>query len=982
MPLPFLVSLLVNVAIGAGLSYVSEKLKKKAADKAKKKAQKLQQEENSGSILEIQYGEGQPRVVAVGKVATAGVAVYDNSFGTANKTLQRVYKLSDFYTTALTRVAINNEWVTLGSLDSTKGYPVTSGDYSGLIWVKFLDGRQTTADSYLTGNDNPDGRWTTNHKGIGVSYAIVTLEYDDEKLNSVPEILFEFTGAPLYDLRKDTSVGGSGSHRWNDPSTWEYSANPVLAEYCYRMGFYTGTYGSGHDRFCGMGYSQAELDYARYAAAANICDETVEGENRYVVSMFLDATRDHGDNVEDLMTACAGMVVEGVSGPFPILGASQTPVATLTNDDLIASAPVVFAPKRPVSEIVNTVSGNYIEPSLVYAETGYAAQTLAGTVTADRRTIDFNLNFPMVPSKRQAEQLASIYFSENRYEATKTVLVHMKWICLEVGDWITWEDDEDGAASRDYQIVGMGIAELSATEPRAVQLTLQERDDSIYDDIGPVTPPTQAGKPGAPTYLQELQSFSVAPIYVEGDDGVEVPAIAASWAAVTDVTVDGILIEWRPTGDDTRRVGKVVNRDATVAILQEGVVGATEYQVRNTIIPRPFRTTTPSAWSTVTTGVATATVFGTLGQDIRKTMEGMRRDLDRLFARDSEVPIGITESIISKAEEVVYRRSLKAQVGDVSAQLATEQLVRASEDEALASSIVDLQSDVGDVSAALVTEQTTRATADSALASDITAVNAVAGQATAQGLVKLEATTAPDGVTARFGTYLRATTGSGYLATAAEYLEIINGTSRKVIAANQTAISDAGGNIYALFDSTGAFLDNARIRNLTADNIAAGAITADRIAAGSLTATQISTSSLILGDMNLTKGGFTYSRIVRHTGDGGFDTFIQDGNSFAHNWFVLQCRFNITDTTVSGQAGTGQPWQLAFFWGGSSAVLLNFSSVDATTRDYFFTVFIDAALYPGLGTSFAGLIQLQKIGSFGGVRNNASILIQSGKQQA
>jgi hypothetical protein len=88
MPLPFLASLLINVVIGVGLSFVSDKLRKKQIEKANKKARKLQQD-TGGAILEIQYGEGQPRLVAIGKVAMAGVAVYDNSFGTSNKTLQR-----------------------------------------------------------------------------------------------------------------------------------------------------------------------------------------------------------------------------------------------------------------------------------------------------------------------------------------------------------------------------------------------------------------------------------------------------------------------------------------------------------------------------------------------------------------------------------------------------------------------------------------------------------------------------------------------------------------------------------------------------------------------------------------------------------------------------------------------------------------------------------------------------------------------------
>jgi hypothetical protein len=853
MPLPFLVTALVNIAISIGLSYISKKLQKKEQEKARKKAkQKVDSgPANSGSILDIAYGEGQPRVVAIGKVATAGQAVYDNTFGEANKTLQRVLKISDFRCTSLARVAIDNAWVSLGSLDATKGYPVTSGDYSGLIWVKFLSGSQTTADAYLTDNDNPDGRWTTNHKGIGCCYVIVTCEYNDEKLNSIPEMLFEVEGAPLYDFRLDSTVGGSGSHRWNDVTTWAFSENPILAEYNYRMGFYTGTYGSGHDVFCGMGMSQSELDYTRYAAAADICDQTVEGEDRYRVSTFLEADNEHGDNIEELMLACAGMIVEGVTGPFPILGATQSSVATLTNDDLIADAPVEFRLHRPVSEVVNTVSGVYSEPNFVYAETGYSKQQISAAVTLDRRTIDYNLNLPMVPSKRQAEQLASIYLSENRFEATKTVTVHPKWLVLEVGDWITWTDDEDGAASRIYQVVGMTILAIDSETPRAVQLTLQERDEDIYAGIGAVSAPTAATRPGTPTYLQELQSFSVAAINVVSDSGYEVPAIAVTWTAVSDVTVDAILIEWRPTGDSTRMVSKVINRSATVAILQEGVVGATEYQVRNTIIPRPARTTTPSAWSTVTTNVAENVTFDVLGEDIRETLELMRRDITRIFEESTQTALGLSEAMISKAEEVLARRTLRAQVGAVSA--------------------------------TVVEEQAARIEGDTALASSLTAVEAKADQGSASGFFKIEATAAPGGVTARFGTYLRATINGNFTAEAAEYLEIVDGTTRKVIVANQTAIADTGGNIYALFDSTGAYLDNARIRNLTSSNIQAGSITSGSIAAGAITASKISAGTITANEIVAAGISSMFSNGWAGTATYGGTSFANVGNDFVIN---------------------------------------------------------------------------------------------------
>jgi hypothetical protein len=373
-------------------------------------------------------------------------------------------------------------------------------------------------------------------------------------------------------------------------------------------------------------------------------------------------------------------------------------------------------------------------------------------------------------------------------------------------------------------------------------------------------------------------------------------------------------------------------------------------------------------------------VFGTLGVDIRNTLESFRRDIDRLFSRDSEVPIGITEAIVAKAEEILARRTLKAQIGDVSATLATEQIVRASQDNALAASITSLQSDVGDVSAALVTEQTTRATADSALSSDVTAVQALAELGSASGLVKLEATTTPEGVTARFGTYLRATTGSGFNAQAAEYLEIVNGTTRKVIAAAQTVIADAGGNVLSLFDANGQFINNARIVNLTADNIAAGAVTADKIAVGSLTATQINTSSLILGDLNLSKGGFTYSRIVRNSGDDA-SCGLQDANSLNHTWYLIQLRVNITDASGGGGSGTAQTWRIQIYWPGGNTELESFSSINGVTKNFFFTLFIDRQQYSNLGNGYA-TVQVERTGpNAGGSRNNASWLILSGFQQ-
>jgi hypothetical protein len=770
-----LAAFVVNTAASIAISYGVSLLAKKLAGTPKI------EEAPGGAILEVRYGEDAPEVVALGKVCTAGVLRYDNTFDTSNKKWQRVYELSSFYSTSLERLAINGEWIELTDNGSSKGLEVTSGDYEGRVWVKFLDGTQTAVDSYLESNANPGSRWTNNHIGLGLTYAIVTLEYDAEELSSPLDFLFEFKGAPLYDWRLDSTVGGSGSHRWNDVTTWEYSNNPILMDYAYRRGGFN----YAGDIFCGMSMSASELPLDKYTAAANICDETFEGETRYRCHIILEATRSHRENLEALLQSCAGMNVDGINTSYPIINASQTPVATLSRADLVDGEDYTFDRDGSFGDTINSVNGTYSEPNFTYEATGYDEVTLASLVTLDRRTLDAELSFPMVTSKRQAKQLARIYLSETRYAAVKNCVVHPKWQKLDVGDWITWEADEDGV-DRDYQILSMSVADLDGDLPRAVTLQLQERNADIYTSVGTVAAPTRPATPAAPVYLNEVASFAVIPYTVENVGATAVyPALRASWDALTDPTVEGVLVEWRPRDQASPPVFSLtVPLDQTVAILQEGIVANTVYEVRTRLLANPYRATVASAWTEVTSGALTIDIsaeLAALEADIQATIDALEASLD---------------------------------------------------------------ADIAANTAAITTEATTRASADTSQAALITAAQARADDATATGLFKLEATTAPVGVTARFGVYLRASVAGAYEAEAAEYLEIKDGTTRKVILADQTVFADSGGTIYAMFEAGGAWFNNARIRNLTAANIQAGSITATEIAAGTITADEIAAGTI------------------------------------------------------------------------------------------------------------------------------------------
>ncbi|MGL4674713.1 MAG: phage tail protein, partial [Wohlfahrtiimonas sp.] len=369
----------------------------------------------SGVELEVQFGESISRTVSYGLTASAGHLVYVNSYGSANSMLQHLRVISDFYTTSLEKVYINGKLETLG-IENYLGKVVSSGEFANRIWIKYVDGRQTTPDPLIISNSNPAGRYDATDSLLGCSYVIITMSFDREVLNSVPEFLFEYKGAPIYDWRKDTSVGGLGAHRYNDINTWEYSANPILLAYAYHRGIKI-----NGDLFAGMEVAESDLPLGKWSTACNICDEIVDTEKRFAISFQVNCSETHGNNIDAIMRSCGGFISEGVEGIWPIVGSNQTVVATFTDDDIIVNSSKNFRRYRPMSELVNSVSGTFISPEQQWSSAGYTRAFDNGLLTVDRRTRDVDMNFDTVNSLRQASQLASIYFRENRYEKTATL---------------------------------------------------------------------------------------------------------------------------------------------------------------------------------------------------------------------------------------------------------------------------------------------------------------------------------------------------------------------------------------------------------------------------------------------------------------------------------------------------------------------------------------------------------------------------------
>lgn len=675
-----------KLLIGIGLNVASMLIQKALAKKQKPPP--------GGVQFERQYGSDVPRFVACGLVGVAGHDCYINTWGPSNKFLQQIYTLSDYPSDGLSRVAINGEWATLGAEDPVKGKVVTSGKYANLIWIKFIDGRQTAADDYLVSNSHPEGRWTEDHIGIGQTAVLISMTYDQEKNNQFPDFFFEFRGARLYDWRKDSTVGGSGSHRWDDPATHEFSENPIVIEYNYRRGFSV-----NGDMFCGMGMPASDLPLDKWTAAANICDETVGGEKRYRCSILLDCMSTHGENIEAIALSCGSMTVDGVDGTWPIVGSDQPVVLTFTDDDLIASAPVRFRAKRSQSELVNSVSGNFPDPGNLWSMVGYEPQISATHVVLDRRTRDLAIDFPQVRSGRQAAQLASIYLYENRYEATATVTLRPRFQVLEPGDWVQWNSERYG--NRTYIVTETQLMSLDSDGPRNIQVSLQERDGAIYDSVSPPAAVVPV-PPGTPTYLNEVQDFALAAVNISGADGRLAPAIRASWSSIEDSTVTAVEVQYYPTEDPTSVIYRTAPVGTTVTLLAEGIVGNTEYTVKTKLVTSPERVTAWSSGATVTTSniVTDLEVYlADIKGDARDTLMRVQGEVNELRDRLEQVAAATAEATGKDIElHTVSKRFQNATavaIREITAAISNED----GEIVSIASIMDAVQAAVGEISA-------------------------------------------------------------------------------------------------------------------------------------------------------------------------------------------------------------------------------------------------------------------------------------------
>ncbi|WP_323130922.1 hypothetical protein [Sinorhizobium medicae] len=235
----------IKLAFGFALQYGVSLIEKARAKKRQGAV------EARGVTIEVRMGDDQPASFVVGTYATAGIRKYIGTWGQAGKT-PNAYLTDVVELSCIPHPGLSGIWIddTKGTIlwnephADGRGFPIQEFRVDGkdFAWVRFVDGKQTVADPWLIDRfgSHPERPFKATMIGRGIAYAVVTFRYNTEKFGGLPACLFEMLPMPLYDLRKDSTNGGSGAQRWNDPSTWAPSDNNVVVEYNLIRGIYYG----------------------------------------------------------------------------------------------------------------------------------------------------------------------------------------------------------------------------------------------------------------------------------------------------------------------------------------------------------------------------------------------------------------------------------------------------------------------------------------------------------------------------------------------------------------------------------------------------------------------------------------------------------------------------------------------------------------------------------------------------------------------
>jgi hypothetical protein len=264
-----------------------------------------------------------------------------------------------------------------------------------------------------------------------------------EYQGGLPKPSLEFDGGYVYDPRLDSTYpGGSGSCRLATPSTWVWSEDPCIWALNWAIGRWAGNNGSGvygvpyqSKLMAGIGATLDGIDVAALVNAANVSEA-----NGWKVSAW-PTTKDGAHEVYRALLQAGGALPARNAGRISCItrGEVQSSVVTITAAD--TSGPVEVSLGQSRLERINTILPRHWSPDHDWQMIQIDPVTSSAYVTEDGGiTRSRGVDYPYVPDKDQAAQLAYYDIADNRerFSGTVPLMPHLRRI--QPGDCFTFSE--------------------------------------------------------------------------------------------------------------------------------------------------------------------------------------------------------------------------------------------------------------------------------------------------------------------------------------------------------------------------------------------------------------------------------------------------------------------------------------------------------------------------------------------------------------
>lgn len=860
------ISVAIQLGVSAALSVASNIMRKKAQGDAQSAGIRTSRKLTGGV---------NSRTLMLGRYATAGSDICPPmSHGSTSKTpniyLTQVIALADLPVAGLNRVIINGEYVELEAFTGPFGpeYRVTTSKYrdtddntdSYRAWIRFYDGTQTAACNYLVSNyaDYPDRPWSPAMIGSGMAYAVMAYRFDPDVWTGEPQAKFEIDGCRLYDPRLDSSVGGAGSHRWNDQSTWGETDNPIVMVYNILRGIRM------RDGLVYGGQAAAEdLPLDNWVAAMNRCDETVGGQPRFRAGYEVHVADDQpADIIDELLLTCLGEIVE-VGGYFKVrVGGPGLPVGFYHERDFLNSQPKEFDPFPTMNSTHNMVNYVFPHPAELYAP--HDGPTWAPEAVENERPLALSLK--ACPYPGQAQRIARAMLKDDQRHRVHTASLGPFGSHHEPLDVIEFTSPRNGYINKRFDI-------RQTTENMrnlCIGLGFRETDPTDYD-YRPTEDLPDPITPGGwrPTPTQSVPGWNIQPyVIVDNESRARAPALQGFWDPEAAEDAAAIIIRYRVAGREAFMTKTVARPSLTnSAIIAEGIASAIDYEACSRLIVVGRRTEFTS-WLPVRSpdvrlgradvdydGIVSE-VLGNfaefyefmdesgdvlrdiqeyIGEVVDRAVEG---DFGELLAREqlrAEIAVDNAQSralfrddinviLTEQASLAVRQTTLRAEYLTSAAQVRQDVIAMAEEGGAFAGLIDDLRAEIpGAVATAtsgLVSRVEDTEEGLSAQSDAIDVITARTNRGTATGRFRVSAVSTPNNVSTRIALAAEAesdTTSS----LAALFLQArLDGFNEIMAVANRFAIvtgndADAPRKVPFVVDGDNVYASNLIVRTLS-----------------------------------------------------------------------------------------------------------------------------------------------------------------------